>query len=348
MRVPLTRPWASDVTSVGVIATHVVRSDGAEGWGFSWTPQIGAEAVLAHLNHDIAPFAVGRAADPEALWDDVWAHVHEAGGGGVTTIGIAGLDLALWDAAARAAGTSITDHLGRERDAVARLRQRRQPALLARRAARAGLAVDRRGVRRREDQGRQARPRRGRRARPRRPRAARTRPRAHDRRQPAVAPRAGRALDRGARAVRPRVDRRAPALRRPRGAHRARAPHRRADRGRREPAHGPPLPRLPRGGRRARSCSPTSSASAASRRSGASRRSPPSTACRCIRTCCPSSPDSSRSRSRRAGRRPAAGRGRRGCRLRRARRPRRCRARSRIADGRLTVVPHLGLGIRFR
>jgi len=118
VRVPLTRPWASDVTSVGVIATHVVLADGAEGWGFSWTPQIGAEAVLAHLNHDIAPFAIGRDADPATLWDATWAHIHEAGGGGVTTIGLAGLDLALWDAAARAAGTSITDHIGRARSAV--------------------------------------------------------------------------------------------------------------------------------------------------------------------------------------------------------------------------------------
>ena len=31
LRVPLTRPWAADVTSVGVIATHVVRSDGSPG-----------------------------------------------------------------------------------------------------------------------------------------------------------------------------------------------------------------------------------------------------------------------------------------------------------------------------
>ncbi|MFH8251989.1 mandelate racemase/muconate lactonizing enzyme family protein [Microbacterium sp. B2969] len=119
VRVALTRPWASDVATVGVIATHVVRSDGAEGWGFSWTPQIGAEAVLAHLNHDIAPFAVGEPADPAELWDATWAHIHEAGGGGVTTIGLAGLDLALWDAAARAAGLSITDHLGRQRGSVA-------------------------------------------------------------------------------------------------------------------------------------------------------------------------------------------------------------------------------------
>jgi L-alanine-DL-glutamate epimerase-like enolase superfamily enzyme len=118
VRVPLTRPWASDVTSIGVIATHVTRSDGAEGWGFSWTPQIGAEAVHALLTHDIAPFVRGRTADPEELWDDVWARVHEAGGGGVTTIAIAGLDLALWDAAARASGRSIAALIGRQRDSV--------------------------------------------------------------------------------------------------------------------------------------------------------------------------------------------------------------------------------------
>jgi L-alanine-DL-glutamate epimerase-like enolase superfamily enzyme len=118
IRVPLSRPWAVDVTSVGVIATHVARSDGAEGWGFSWTPQIGAEAVHALIEHDIAPAAVGRDADPEAAWQPLWQHLHEAGGGGVTTIALAGLDLALWDAAARAQGLSVSALLGRRRSAV--------------------------------------------------------------------------------------------------------------------------------------------------------------------------------------------------------------------------------------
>lgn len=117
-RVPLTRPWAADVTSVGVIATHVVRTDGAEGWGFSWTPQIGGEAVLALLEHDIAPAALGRDADPRRIWDGLWTHLHEAGSGGITTIALAGLDLALWDAEARASGRSVSDHIGRRRDAV--------------------------------------------------------------------------------------------------------------------------------------------------------------------------------------------------------------------------------------
>ncbi|MFS0865807.1 mandelate racemase/muconate lactonizing enzyme family protein [Microbacterium sp. 179-B 1A2 NHS] len=118
IRVPLTRPWAADVTSVGVIATHVVRSDGVEGWGFSWTPQIGAAAVLALIEHDIAAFAVGRTADAAELWQPAWQHLHEAGGGGITTIALAGVDLALWDAAARAADRSIASLLGTRRTSV--------------------------------------------------------------------------------------------------------------------------------------------------------------------------------------------------------------------------------------
>ncbi|MDY0908435.1 mandelate racemase/muconate lactonizing enzyme family protein [Microbacterium sp. CFBP9034] len=118
VRVPLTRPWAADVTSVGVIATHVVRADGAEGWGFSWTPQIGAEAVLALLQHDIAPAAIGRDADAATTWQPLWQHLHEAGGGGITTIALAGLDLALWDAAARARDLPVSELIGRRRASV--------------------------------------------------------------------------------------------------------------------------------------------------------------------------------------------------------------------------------------
>ena len=107
LRVSLTRPWAADVTSVGVIATRVVRSDGAEGWGFSWTPQIGAEAVHALIAHDIAAAAIGRSAAPGEAWQGLWEHLHEAGGGGVTTIALAGLDLAQLGGVVR-----VADHDG--------------------------------------------------------------------------------------------------------------------------------------------------------------------------------------------------------------------------------------------
>ena len=113
IRVPLSRPWGSDVRDISLVEVVVEDSAGDLGHGFSWTPQIGAAAVQAHLDHDIAAFAVGRDADPETLWESLWRHLHEGGGGGITTIAMAGLDLALWDLAARRAGVGITDHLGR-------------------------------------------------------------------------------------------------------------------------------------------------------------------------------------------------------------------------------------------
>lgn len=117
-RVPLSRPWGAEVTSVGIVASHVVRSDGVEGWGFSWSPQIGAPAVHALLEHDIAPAAIGRSAVPGETWQALWEHLHEAGGGGITTIALAGLDLALWDAEARSRATSVSRLIGRQRERV--------------------------------------------------------------------------------------------------------------------------------------------------------------------------------------------------------------------------------------
>ncbi|MBM7503902.1 mandelate racemase/muconate lactonizing enzyme family protein [Agromyces aurantiacus] len=116
IRIPLRRPWGPDVRDLTVIEVEVEDADGAIGHGFSWTPTIGAAAVQAHLDHDIRAFALRRSADASALWDPLWTHLHEGGGGGITTIAMAGLDLALWDLAARRAGQPLTDHLGRHHE----------------------------------------------------------------------------------------------------------------------------------------------------------------------------------------------------------------------------------------
>ena len=76
-----------------------VDAGGATGRRLLLDPDDRPDAVQALLDHDIAAFAVGRPAQPELLWDDAWLHLHEAGGGGLTTIALAGLDLALWDLA---------------------------------------------------------------------------------------------------------------------------------------------------------------------------------------------------------------------------------------------------------
>lgn len=110
--VPLSRPWGEDVRENHFVAVRVTDADGATGDGFSWTPTIGPRAVLALLQDDIPRFALGRPADPESLWESLWRHLHEAGSGGLTTIAMAGLDLALWDLAATRDGISVPARAG--------------------------------------------------------------------------------------------------------------------------------------------------------------------------------------------------------------------------------------------
>ena len=118
LTLPLHRPWGADAPENHVIVTDV-HTEAGTGHGFSWTPTIGPLAVQALLEHDIKDFVVGKTAEPEVLWDLLWKRLHEAGGGGLTTIAMAGVDLALWDLQARSAGRSVADHLGRrQRSAV--------------------------------------------------------------------------------------------------------------------------------------------------------------------------------------------------------------------------------------
>lgn len=110
------RPWVHDAPDLHFVRVEVEDAQGRRGSGFSWTPTIGASAVEALLRDDIRGFALGRTTDPQELWPQAWAHLHEAGGGGITTIALAGLDLALWDLRARAAGVGVPTLLGRRRD----------------------------------------------------------------------------------------------------------------------------------------------------------------------------------------------------------------------------------------
>ena len=117
LTLPLHRPWGADAPENHVIVTDVATEEGT-GHGFAWTPTIGPQAVQALLDHDIRDFVLGRPAEPEVLWDLLWKRLHEAGGGGLTTIAMAGVDLALWDLVSRTAGASLADHLGRRQESA--------------------------------------------------------------------------------------------------------------------------------------------------------------------------------------------------------------------------------------
>jgi L-alanine-DL-glutamate epimerase-like enolase superfamily enzyme len=117
-RLPLSRPWGDDVPALHLLVTELTLDDGRTGAGFSWTPSIGARAVRALVQHDVAPVVVGGPITPSVVWDRLWWHLHEGGAGGLTTMAIAAVDIALWDLSAKTAGQSLVDHLGRRRDSV--------------------------------------------------------------------------------------------------------------------------------------------------------------------------------------------------------------------------------------
>jgi L-alanine-DL-glutamate epimerase-like enolase superfamily enzyme len=115
-RVELTRPW--DVPANHVIVCELDLDDGGVATGFSWTPHIGAEAVRALLEGASRAALPGLPAHPAVVWDTLWRHLREAGAGGLTTMALAAIDIALWDLRARAAGRGLADEIGRRRDTV--------------------------------------------------------------------------------------------------------------------------------------------------------------------------------------------------------------------------------------
>ncbi|GAA3446503.1 mandelate racemase/muconate lactonizing enzyme family protein [Planomonospora venezuelensis] len=113
---PLRRPWGADVPYNHVIVCEVELEDGRTGTGFSWTPQIGAHAVQALLDHDVREALTGLPAHPELVWDRLAVHLSEAGRGGLATVAMAGVDLALWDL--RCGASPLAEVLGPRRESV--------------------------------------------------------------------------------------------------------------------------------------------------------------------------------------------------------------------------------------
>jgi L-alanine-DL-glutamate epimerase-like enolase superfamily enzyme len=118
LRLPLPRPWGGDVTEFALVFCDVEADDGAHGVGFTWVPGLGADAVHSLLEQDVSRLAHGLPAEPEVVWDILSRRLRELGNGGVTTLALAALDIALWDLAARRQGRSLVDLIGRRRDKV--------------------------------------------------------------------------------------------------------------------------------------------------------------------------------------------------------------------------------------
>ncbi len=95
-------------THFDLITATVRTADGLEGTGYTYTGGRGGYAVAALVEHDIAPFLVGRdAAAVESLHDELFWHLHYVGRGGIAAFAISAVDIALWDLRGKSTGRSL-------------------------------------------------------------------------------------------------------------------------------------------------------------------------------------------------------------------------------------------------
>ena len=100
------------MTHIEVLLADVRTDTGLTGTGFSYTSGVGGTSLKALLDNDLTPLVVGEEVSPRGLWHRCWHHVHDMGGGGVSTTALAALDIALWDLVAKEVGKPLVAVLG--------------------------------------------------------------------------------------------------------------------------------------------------------------------------------------------------------------------------------------------
>ncbi|MEM9371195.1 MAG: mandelate racemase/muconate lactonizing enzyme family protein, partial [Pseudomonadota bacterium] len=109
----LTDARHGDHTHFELITATVKLSDGSEGTGYTYTGGRGGHAILAMIEHDLAPFLIGRDAhDIDGLYDAMQWHVHYVARGGVASFAISAVDIALWDLKGKQSGQSLVSMAG--------------------------------------------------------------------------------------------------------------------------------------------------------------------------------------------------------------------------------------------
>jgi L-alanine-DL-glutamate epimerase-like enolase superfamily enzyme len=111
-RVPLDQPMqdASHGLQVDfeIVTATVTCADGSSGTGYSYTIGWGGHAIKAIIEHDLAPFLIGRdPGDITGLYDGMQHMMHYVGRGGPVSFAISAVDIALWDLKGKAEGLPL-------------------------------------------------------------------------------------------------------------------------------------------------------------------------------------------------------------------------------------------------
>lgn len=102
-----------------IVLVEIATDEGVTGYGYSYTDGFGGHAIKTLVDTDIRGLIVGKdPRDVKAISSMLLWELRQAGFAGITVLGIAGIDLALWDIASKAAGLPICRMLGQYRDRV--------------------------------------------------------------------------------------------------------------------------------------------------------------------------------------------------------------------------------------
>ena len=102
-----------------IVLVKVETDEGITGYGYTYTDGFGGHAIKTLIDTDICTLLIGkyptdvRAISAFLLWE-----LRQAGFAGVTVLGAAGIDLALWDIYSQAVGRPVCEILGKYRDRV--------------------------------------------------------------------------------------------------------------------------------------------------------------------------------------------------------------------------------------
>lgn len=121
-RIPPTVRWEDathHVTGLEFVITEIQVAGGLTGTGFAYTTGVGGSAILALIDDYCANMLIGEnALETERLWSLLNRQLHRCGTGGINTLALGAIDIALWDITAQHYGVPLHRLLGVARTSV--------------------------------------------------------------------------------------------------------------------------------------------------------------------------------------------------------------------------------------
>ncbi len=113
LREVLTDAKHGDHTHFELITVTVELANGMKGTGYTYTGGRGGRAIVALIEHDLAPFLAGKDGSMvEAINEEMDWHLHYVGRGGILSFAISAIDIALWDIRGKALGKPLYELAG--------------------------------------------------------------------------------------------------------------------------------------------------------------------------------------------------------------------------------------------